>query len=54
MIGMGAVTRNGPFWDVMEGRATPPPSTALLGWELVSVDPDAGTTATAQIRAMRP
>jgi uncharacterized protein (TIGR00369 family) len=37
------VTRKGPLWDVMEGRAAPPPAAALLGWELVSVDPDAGT-----------
>jgi hypothetical protein len=52
------VIRTGPFWDVMEGRVAPPPAAALLGWELVSVDPDAGTievaTATAQIRALRP
>src|SRR6204780_2599513 len=27
----------------MEGRAAPPPSAVLLGWELVSIDPDAGT-----------
>jgi uncharacterized protein (TIGR00369 family) len=37
------VTREGPFWDVMEGRAAPPPSAVLLGWELVAVDPEAGT-----------
>jgi uncharacterized protein (TIGR00369 family) len=35
--------RDGPFWDVMEGRAAPPPAGVLLGWELVAVDPDAGT-----------
>jgi uncharacterized protein (TIGR00369 family) len=39
--------RQGPFWDVMEGRAAPPPSAALLGWELISVDPDAGTIEVA-------
>jgi uncharacterized protein (TIGR00369 family) len=39
----GQVTREGPFWDVMEGRAAPPPSAVLLGWELVAVDPEAGT-----------
>jgi hypothetical protein len=46
MIGMGAVTRNGPFWDVMEGRAAP-----LLddSAQIVAV-----ATATAQIRALRP
>jgi uncharacterized protein (TIGR00369 family) len=41
------VTREGPFWDVMEGRAAPPPSAVLLGWELVSIDPDAGTIEVA-------
>ena len=35
--------RQGPFWDVMEGRAEPPPAAVLLGWELVAVDPEAGT-----------
>ena len=38
----------------MEGRAAPPPAAALLGWEPVSVDPEAGTievafTATGQL-----
>lgn len=37
------MSRQGPFWDVMEGRATPPPAAVLLGWELVAVDPEAGT-----------
>ena len=41
------MTREGPFWDVMEGRAAPPPSAVLLGWELVSIDPDAGTIEVA-------
>jgi len=41
------VTREGPFWDAMEGRAAPPPSAVLLGWELVSIDPDAGTIEVA-------
>lgn len=31
----------------MAGRAAPPPAAALLGWELVSVDPDAGTIEVA-------
>lgn len=35
--------RTGPFWDVMDGRTPPPPAAALLGWELVGVDPEAGT-----------
>jgi uncharacterized protein (TIGR00369 family) len=47
------MTREGPFWDVMEGREEPPPAATLLGWKLIDVDPDAGTievsfTATAQ------
>jgi len=25
----------GPFWDVLEGRAAPPPAATLLGWELL-------------------
>jgi uncharacterized protein (TIGR00369 family) len=41
------VRREGPFWDVMEGRADPPPSAALLGWELIAVDPEAGTIEVA-------
>jgi uncharacterized protein (TIGR00369 family) len=45
--------RRGPFWDVLEGRRDPPPAAVLLGWKLVSVDPDAETievsfTATEQ------
>jgi uncharacterized protein (TIGR00369 family) len=43
----GRVAREGPFWDMMAGRAAPPPSAALLGWELVAVDPDAGTIEVA-------
>ena len=39
--------REGPLWDVIEGRAAAPPAAALLGWELVSVDPDAGTIEVA-------
>jgi uncharacterized protein (TIGR00369 family) len=41
------VPREGPFWDVMEGRAEPPPAAVLLGWQLLSVDPDAGTIEVA-------
>ena len=43
----GRVTGEGPFWDVMEGRAAPPPAAVLLGWELVSIDPEAGTIEVA-------
>jgi uncharacterized protein (TIGR00369 family) len=41
------VTREGPFWDAMEGRAPLPPAAVLLGWELVAVDPEAGTIEVA-------
>ena len=37
------MTREGPFWDVLEGRAAPPAAATTLGWELISVDPEAGT-----------
>src|SRR5882757_3753476 len=43
------MTREGPFWDVMEGRAAPPPAATLLGWELVAIDPEAGTIEVAFI-----
>jgi len=48
------VTREGPFWDVMEGRAAPPPAAVLLGWELIAVDPEAGTIEVAPRTARRP
>jgi uncharacterized protein (TIGR00369 family) len=41
------MTREGPFWDVMEGRAAPPPAATLLGWELVAIDPEGGTIEVA-------
>jgi len=41
------VTREGPFWDAMEGRAPMPPAAEVLGWKLVSIDPDAGTIEVA-------
>jgi uncharacterized protein (TIGR00369 family) len=31
----------------MEGRAPMPPAAGVLGWELVSIDPDAGTIEVA-------
>jgi uncharacterized protein (TIGR00369 family) len=37
------VTREGVFWDIAAGRATMPAAARTLGWQLVSVDPDAGT-----------
>ena len=39
----GGVARRGTFWDIVEGRRDPPPAAILLGWQLVNVDPDAGT-----------
>jgi uncharacterized protein (TIGR00369 family) len=30
-------------WELLGGRRDPPPVAAMLGWELVAVDPDAGT-----------
>lgn len=39
--------REGPFWDVMEGRVAAPAAAGTLGWELVAVDPDAGTIEVA-------
>lgn len=32
-----------PFQDVIKGSATPPPAAVLLGWQLLTVDPEAGT-----------
>lgn len=40
---VAGAAREGPFWDVLEGRSDPPPAAVLLGWKLVAVDPDAGT-----------
>lgn len=42
-----AARREGPFWDAIEGRVEAPPAARLLGWELVSVDPEAGTIEVA-------
>ncbi|SEK42490.1 PaaI family thioesterase [Nonomuraea pusilla] len=39
--------RRGPFWDVLAGRAAPPPAAQLLGWELVHVDPAQGAIEVA-------
>ena len=41
------MARQGPFWDVMEGRASPPPAARLLGFRLVAIDPEAGTIEVA-------
>lgn len=39
--------RQGPFWDAIEGRVDLPPATSTLGFELIAVDPDAGTIEVA-------
>jgi uncharacterized protein (TIGR00369 family) len=44
---MWTVTREGPFWDAVEGRAPLPAAAATLGWELVSVSPEEGTIEVA-------
>ncbi|QUH01385.1 PaaI family thioesterase [Saccharopolyspora erythraea] len=41
------MTREGPFWDVLERRADPPPAAKTLGFELVEVNPDEGTIEVA-------
>ncbi len=33
----------GSFWDAVAGRAPGPPGTALLGWKVRDINPDAGT-----------
>jgi len=37
-----AVERQGPFWDMIEGRLPAPPAARLLGWKLERIDPDQG------------
>jgi len=36
-------TREGPFWDVMEGRKPAPAAASTLGFKLLEIDPNAGT-----------
>jgi uncharacterized protein (TIGR00369 family) len=36
-------SRRGPLWDVLNGRREPPPAALLLGFELIAIDPEAGT-----------
>jgi uncharacterized protein (TIGR00369 family) len=43
MTEAGSSGREGPFWDIAAGRVAPPAAATTLGWELRSVDPDAGT-----------
>ena len=35
--------RQGPFWDVVRGEAPAPAAATTLGWQLRSIDPEAGT-----------
>ncbi|MGW0811294.1 PaaI family thioesterase [Nonomuraea sp. NPDC002799] len=39
--------RRGMFWEMLAGRVPPPPAAALLGWELVEVDPEQGSIEVA-------
>jgi uncharacterized protein (TIGR00369 family) len=39
---MSEAARSGPFWDMIEGRAPMPPVARLLGWTLLSIDPERG------------
>jgi uncharacterized protein (TIGR00369 family) len=41
------MAREGPFWDVLEGRAEAPAAARTLGWELIEVDPEAGVVEIA-------
>jgi uncharacterized protein (TIGR00369 family) len=41
------VGREGPFWDAMEGRVELTPAAKTLGFQLLSVDPEAGTIEVA-------
>lgn len=37
------MSREGPFWDAMEGRKPPPPAAVTLGFKLLEIDPERGT-----------
>jgi uncharacterized protein (TIGR00369 family) len=41
------MAREGPFWHAVQGKSELPPAAVTLGWELVEVDPDAGTIEVA-------
>ena len=43
----GDAKREGPFWDVVEGRAPAPPAAELLGSELIEADTEAETIEVA-------
>jgi len=42
-----STNREGPFWDVMHGRAPPPPAATTLGFKLLDIDPEQGTIRVA-------
>jgi uncharacterized protein (TIGR00369 family) len=44
---MLTMTREGPFWEAVEGRAPLPPAAVTLGWELVAINPEEGTIEVA-------
>lgn len=44
---METETRGGMFWKVMAGEVPPPPAAETLGWQLLSVDPEAGAIEVA-------
>ncbi|MER7367711.1 PaaI family thioesterase [Nonomuraea wenchangensis] len=46
-------SRRGPFWDVLAGRAAPPPAAETLGWELLHVDPEQGVIEVAFLAGER-
>jgi hypothetical protein len=48
-VRMLTVTREGPFWEAVEGRAPLPPAAVTLGWELVAIDPEEGTIERRQV-----
>jgi uncharacterized protein (TIGR00369 family) len=41
------MTRKGPLWDVVAGKGEMPADAKTLGWELIQVDPAAGTIEVA-------
>src|SRR5262249_24745067 len=42
-LGNVLMSREGGFWDVMEGRKPPPPAAVTLGFKLLDIDPERGT-----------
>src|SRR5262249_26225964 len=44
--------RSGPFWDVVEGRASSPPAAGTLGLEFIDADGNAGAVDSRSREAM--